>query len=434
MILRSLSLSNFHRFERYSIHFDDRLTVLVGDNGSGKSSILRAASIALSAFLSSFDGVRSESIRPQDARLVTYDQGGIIDRQAQFPVEIVATGAVNGDTITWKRGLNSAKGKTTRVDAKEMISLGNAYSLRLQSGDSDLVLPLVAYYGTGRLWAKKQVKSDDVREMGRVEGYRDSLDTEINDRALLSWFKKMTVQELQQARRSDSPRMFATLSAVRQAIASCFSLVSGYKNVTVDYNFDINDLDVIYCDGSGETQSLPLGYFSDGYRTTLSMVADIAYRMALLNPGLGHEVIADTPGIVLIDEVDLHLHPKWQARVLGDLQSIFPQVQFIVTTHAPLVISSVRAKHIRMLETGHPEATVPQAEVYGGNLNRLVTTVMGSEDRPKDVQQLFDAFYQSLDDGDFAHAKGLLDELTACMGDNEPDVIAAQTAYALEAE
>ena len=434
MILRSLTLSNFHRFERYSIDFDDRMTVLVGDNGSGKSSILRAASIALSVFLSSFNGTHSENIGSQDARLVAYEQGGMIDRQAQYPVEIAATGVVDDDMITWKRGLNSPKGKTTRVDAKEMTSLGKRYSQRLQSGDSELVLPLVAFYGTGRLWAKKQTKSDTVREIGRTEGYRDSLDAEINDRALLLWFKKMTMQELQHARRSDSSPVSATLSAVRQAIADCFSLISGYKSVIVDYNFDTNDLDVIYRGESGEVYSLPLGYFSDGYRTTLSMVADIAYRMALLNPGLGSGVIESTPGVVLIDEVDLHLHPKWQARVLGDLQSIFPQVQFIVTTHAPLVISSVRAEHIRMLEIGLSEATRPRAEVYGGNLNRLVTTVMGSEDRPEDVQRLFDAFYRSLDKGCFARAKELLEQLITSLGDEEPDVIAAQTAYALEAE
>lgn len=434
MILRSLTLSNFHRFERYSIDFDDHLTVLVGDNGSGKSSILRAASIALSAFLSSFEDASSIEIKQRDARLVTYGQDGVIDRQAQYPVGIEATGVVGDRAVMWKRSLNSAKGKTTRADAREMAEQGREYAQRLQSGDPDLVLPLVAFYGTGRLWASKQVINDDVRAFGRTEGYRGSLDVGTDDKALLAWFKKATLQELQSARRSDLSYSLPTLTAVREAISSCFSRISGHEGVTVDYDFDTNDLDIIYRDGRDEMQSLPRSYFSDGYKTTLSMVADIAYRMALLNPGLGSEVIAGTPGVVLVDEVDLHLHPKWQARVLGDLQSIFPKVQFIVTTHAPLVISSVRAKHIRMLETGQPEAISPQVEVYGGNLNRLVTTVMGSEDRPKDIQQLFDAFYQSLDEGDFVQAKGRLDKLTACMGNNEPDVIAAQTAYALEAE
>ena len=103
MILRSLSLSNFHRFEHFEIGFDDHLTVLVGDNGSGKSSILRAASIALSTFLSSFEGATSLSITPQDARLVTYERDGAIDRRAQNPVEIEADGVVCGSETRWKR-------------------------------------------------------------------------------------------------------------------------------------------------------------------------------------------------------------------------------------------------------------------------------------------------------------------------------------------
>ena len=81
---------------------------------------------------------------------------------------------------------------------------------------------------------------------------------------------------------------------------------------------------------------------SDGYKNTLSMVADIAYRMAVLNPWLLDRVLTETTGIVLIDEIDLHLHPQWQQRIIGDLRTIFPKVQFIVSTHAPLVINSVK--------------------------------------------------------------------------------------------
>lgn len=434
MILRSLTLSNFHRFEQFSIDFDDRLTVLVGDNGSGKSSILRAAGIALSTFLMSFEDVSAIEIKQRDARLVTYSHGEAIDRKPQFPVAIEATGIVDDSEITWTRALNSAKGKTTRIGAKKVISQSKAYSQRLQAGDIDLVLPLIAFYGTGRLWANRQVGINDIREIGRTEGYRGSLDVGTNDKALLEWFMKASMQEFKIARRSDLSYKSATLSAVRQAIASCFSFISGNNDVTVEYNPDINDLDIVYRDEFGEIQSLPRSYFSDGYKTTLSMVADIAYRMAVLNPGLGDKVIAETPGVVLIDEVDLHLHPKWQARVLADLQSIFPRIQYIVTTHAPLVISSVRAKHIRKLMADQPEAGMPHEEVYAGSLNRLVTTIMESNARPKDANKLFDEFYQCLDEGRFAQAKKLLDELTSCMGNNEPDVITAQTAYALEAE
>ncbi|MDM8163016.1 AAA family ATPase [Collinsella intestinalis] len=433
MILRSLSLTNFHRFERFNISFDDRLTVLVGDNGSGKSSILRAASIALSTFLSSFEGTGSLSISPQDARLVTYERDGVMDRQAQYPVDIEATGIIGGDTITWKRSLNSSKGKTTRVDARQMIAAGEELSRRLQDGDFDLVLPLVAYYGTGRLWAKKQ-QNVDTREPNRAEGYRDALDGEVNDRALLAWFKRMTIEEYQRARHLGGDFRLPALSAVREAIASCFALITGRTDVEVDYDLSVNDFIVLYRKEGGTAESLPMGYLSDGYRTTMSMVADIAYRMAMLNPGLGSEVVTQTPGVVLIDEVDLHLHPRWQSRVLGDLQALFPRVQFIVTTHAPLVISSVRAQNIRLLESDTSESYVPSSEVYGGDPGRLLVTVMGAEERPKDVQKLFDGFYVELDKRNYERAESLLNQLVDRMGNNDPDIVSAQTAYALEVE
>ena len=89
---------------------------------------------------------------------------------------------------------------------------------------------------------------------------------------------------------------------------------------------------------------------SDGFRSILSMVADLAYRMVRLNPFLGRRAILDTPGIVLIDEIDMHLHPSWQQTVLLDLQKAFPKVQFIVTTHSPQVLGSVPPDSIRVLE------------------------------------------------------------------------------------
>ena len=102
---------------------------------------------------------------------------------------------------------------------------------------------------------------------------------------------------------------------------------------------------------------------SDGYKNTLSMIGDIAYRMAVLNPILGEQVLEKTPGIVLIDEIDLHLHPQWQQTILSDLHAIFPKVQFIVSSHAPAVINSVLREQIRILDYG--AIYMPAAQTYG---------------------------------------------------------------------
>ncbi len=136
------------------------------------------------------------------------------------------------------------------------------------------------------------------------------------------------------------------------------------------------------------------------------------------------------PGIVLIDEVDLHLHPKWQARILGDLRSAFPAVQFIVTTHAPIVISSVEASCLRILT---PDGVVSQGtETYGGNIARVLKTVMGVDERPSDVREHIDAFYKELDAGEYEAAEARLGSLVGLVGPGDTEVVAAQTALFLE--
>ena len=111
-------------------------------------------------------------------------------------------------------------------------------------------------------------------------------------------------------------------------------------------------------------------HLSDGYKNTLSMIADIAYRMAVLNPWLLEKVLKETLGIVLIDEIDLHLHTKWQQRIITDLRSIFPKVQFIVSTHAPIVISSVKKDNLLILQD--LQADNPIIETYGKDANTIL--------------------------------------------------------------
>ena len=132
-----------------------------------------------------------------------------------------------------------------------------------------------------------------------------------------------------------------------------FASITGFSDVNVQFNLDTGDIDVNYYDQNNEHVRIPLSLLSDGYKCTISLIADIAYRMAILNPQLLDKVLTETEGIVLIDEVDLHLHPTWQKRILKDLLDIFPRVQFIVSTHAPEVINSVRSDSVVILKDNY---------------------------------------------------------------------------------
>lgn len=190
----------------------------------------------------------------------------------------------------------------------------------------------------------REKKNDTFEKNNRSNGYIDSLDGAANDKLMMKWFQKMTIQELQ--RKQEIPEF----TAVRTAMEQVFASITGFSDVNVQFNLDTGDIDVIYYDQNNEHVRIPLSLLSDGYKCTISLIADIAYRMAILNPQLLDKVLTETEGIVLIDEVDLHLHPTWQKRILKDLLDIFPRVQFIVSTHAPEVINSVRSDSVVILK------------------------------------------------------------------------------------
>lgn len=437
MRLKKLTLSNYRKFTSYEVAFDDQVTVLVGGNGSGKSSLLDAASVALGSFLVKMDGVCGISLHPSDAHLNYYVQGSVIDSQPQYPVTVSAEGIVRGEQVSWARSLNSDIGKTTTGDARELTSLSLQYLMDVREGRTQPPLPIIAYYGTGRLWLQKREKAragKSLVKFNRLDGYVDCLDSASNTKFMLAWFQKMTLQEFTSGERSPE------LVAVRGAIEKCLNLILGGSRADdskgilspdsrVSFNPDTHDLDVTYADSAGERRSDALQSMSDGYRSTLSMVADIAYRMALLNPAL-LDAVLETPGVVLIDEVDLHLHPLWQARILGDLRSIFPNVQFIVSTHAPMVISSVPSRNIRVLGEGRAEE--PPCESFGLGANDVLTGIMGSSDRQPRVDALFDRFSDQLAQGDYDASERTLSELEALVGSSNPDLVAARSELFFE--
>lgn len=430
--LDRLELRNFRQFELFSIDFDERLTVLVGNNGSGKSSVLDAASIALDCLCFYLTYRHQSLINQSDARVQLFDLGDTVDAQPQYPVAVTSHGCVGEDAagLEWTASRNSPDGDMSYSGAQKLMNAADICRQRVQDGDQSLVLPLMAYYGTGRLWGSVTHGAQRRKTFTRLDGYANALGAVIDENQLLTWFFKMTAQDFQRTQSLRIREESAQFAAVRGAVEQCFKAITDSEQVHVTYSFDADDLEIEYIDKAGVDQRLTLSQLSDGYRAVLGMVADIAYRMALLNPMLGKDVLT-TPGVVLIDEVDLHLHPLWQARVLGDLLHIFPEVQFIVTTHAPVVISSVRSRHIRVLDNGG-EARHLGTEIYGSDAGRALIQVLGAPERPVEVQAQFDEFYKVLDEGDYKQAEQLLDAIKELVGADDTGYVSASTAFVLE--
>lgn len=427
--VKKVTLENYRCFEKIEVGFHDRLTVIVGGNGSGKTAILEGAAVSLGTFFTGLDALSGVSIHKNDAHLKAYRMGESEDIQAQYPVKISAEGMLGQNEIKWIRSLNREGGTTTTKEAKPMLDIAKDYQTRLRAGDGSLVLPLIAYYGTGRLWDyHREKKSDTFKKNTKTNGYIDSLDGTANIKLMMNWFRKKTVQLAQKS--AVGFNTFLALETVYGAMRICFERVTGYKDVKFLYNLDTNEIDCYYTGDDGLPMNIPLPQMSDGYKNTISLIADIAYRMAVLNPQLGTNILQDTDGVVLIDEIDLHLHPAWQHRILSDLQAIFPKVQFIVTTHAPAVISSAKSENLVILK--NYEVLDAAAEIYGNDINSILKSIMGVSDRNPVIAELFEKFYSLLNDGQYDGAEKVLDEIDEQRDYHDKEVAANRVKLKLE--
>lgn len=429
MFLKHLTLRNYRCFESFEIDFDNELTVIVGNNGAGKTAIMESAAVALGTIFIAMDGLSGRNISSLDARMKAFQVGSGDDIQKQYPVEITASANILEAAFQWRRTLNSSEGKTTIGDAKEVRNLGYEFQTRLRAGDTNLILPIVAYYGTNRLWDyHREKKSDVFRNNTRTNGYIDCLSGTTNLKLMLNWFRKITVQKYQRQEKGLSP--IPEHIAVYRAVELCFSEMTGSQDVSVYYNVDTNELHVEYTDKNGFHLDEPFGILSDGYKSTISLVADIAYRMAILNPQLLEDVLTKTDGVIMIDEVDLHLHPQWQQKVLAVLRKIFPQVQFIVTTHAPAVINSVKSQNLRILKDY--QVVSVSSEVYGKDVGSVLKEIMDVSDRPVYVDEKFELFNRFLNEKNFEQAEQVLDELDEIRNYHDPELAKCRVKLKLE--
>ena len=433
MKLKNIRISNYRCFKEAKIDFDDHITLIVGKNGAGKTAILDVVAVSVSTFLLGIDGGVSRSVLKDDARYEFHDLNGTIDPQHQFPVSIESIGdCLNQQNVKWIRSLNSESGKTTVKDAGELTGLAKKAQNQIMTGDKSLVLPLISYYGTRRLYAQKKEKRNlkSLTEFKRQVGYMDCMAAESNEKLMLNWFQMQTLKSLQEQQKTGILDRPLLLETVEKAICRSFERISGARNASLIFDLDTHRLVLEFETADGNVQKFAMDEMSDGYKNTLSMIGDMAYRMAVLNPTLGDHVLEKTPGVVLIDEIDLHLHPQWQQTILSDLNVIFPEVQFIVSSHAPAVINSVPREQIRILD--HGEIYMPAAQTYGRDANSILREVMKVSERPADIKHRMDLFYAYMDEKNYKEADKVLTEMEAIVGTTDPDIVAARTSLDLE--
>jgi predicted ATP-binding protein involved in virulence len=245
----------------------------------------------------------------------------------------------------WKRYRKEGNNRTlvngnVKFKSRGDNSYSDEYKLNLSTIGSNIfnfiekgnqfTLPVIAFYECDRLWTSKgEVKIEDSakKQYSRFDPYLDCFHTGTDDKELSEWLFKQEMISLQ--KKEKTAISGAIESAVKMALEGC----SGFAFV-----FYESRVIVKFTDG----RKIPFEHLSDGQRTIVGLVCDIARRATILNPHLNNNICSTAIGIVLIDELDLHLHPSWQRTVIENLRKVFPKIQFICTTHSGFLIQSLR--------------------------------------------------------------------------------------------
>lgn len=397
MRIDRLTLRNYRCFDALAIDFDPEMTVLIAPNGAGKTTVLDAVRVALWPLVKGFDLGSSQSgkgatIQPDDVRRLQMGDGNM---EPQLPCKITVEGAYGkpDDLIgvqSWSLMRESMQPRSNTLAAAETRQLthhGKLLDAFCRSG-AEVTLPLIAYLGTSRLWYEARYTSQvadttlDSNEYSRTSGYLNCLAYSSSFKAFAAWYSwlfrsyresQLIALEREQPLDADGLRLQTCVRAIQQAIDTLIKPVTGWERL--EYSQRHQQQLIMYHPQHGV---MPVEQLSDGLRNAIAMVADLAFRACKLNPHLGANAVLQTPGIALIDEVDMFLHPSWQQQIIGALRQAFPALQFIVTTHSPQVVSTLPKRNICVLDQdpeGHYRARQPEfsplAHESGDALTRL---------------------------------------------------------------
>lgn len=388
-LLRHISATGYRCFESIEIEFDPFLTVIAAENAGGKTAILELAAAALWPLVSAFQK-SSGNLQKSDLRLVP----NLAGKREPWPDGILISADLKMDAsfretkdVTWVRRLKAGASARAVLEDTGFI---DAFAKQVRTdligkGWGEFALPVISYYGTGRLWKALKVTESRKGSGSQTEGYRDCLDSGSGYKLFLEWFRKMAygvAQRRQELEANENPYAQADpegwLDFVSSQIGKTLEAKVGVRGVRYDIVSETLLADL------GEQGWLEVDQLSDGVRSMLALVGDISYRIAQLNAHLPAIAMRNVPGIVLIDEVDLHLHPTWQQTVLGSLRAAFPYIQWIVTTHSPQVLSTVPKQQIRILEWDGAKAIAksPSRQTEGIESSRILAQVMETDPIP----------------------------------------------------
>lgn len=357
MIINSIKLRNFRCFEKAEFHFHEKLTVIVGNNTSGKTTILQGLQVALGAYLNSlktlppdaayrhnlvsrdvfrrFDESTKDFVRNEEnTRIDAFGKVGV----THYDESLLPT--ITKEDISWWRELRGNSTTHSKECAGQLMTAVSEMERSRRLGVKPAILPLVLSFGAKRIDNQYRAAVKRIEKESRIsKAYKSALRETADFQSAFDWLYRYD-NNLKKGLEFEGTKT-AFINALTSAIPALSDIYVDTKN---------NELNALVSVTGRNPEYQSYEYMSDGFKSIICIVAEIAHRCIELNGFLKEEAINMTPGIVMIDELDLYLHPNWQKHILYDLTMAFPNIQFIVTSHSPFIIQSVKSENLITLD------------------------------------------------------------------------------------
>lgn len=438
--MKRIKLENFRCYADQTIEFKPGVNLLVGDNGSGKTSIIKACRYVLSSFFAGFSDENTvwESFKNDDFRVESYS--GEIRPSKSITISFANKKLFRGSQINFPSNMGALSKKVWREGADEQyltktskknsrIPISGIRIFKQQSSEllktyfNDdkrfLPLPLFAYFPA------KDYENNNANDKKRFKnyyhipsfGYYECLGSSNNFK---NWVNRLIILEEGQKNTQD-------INIVKSAIESALGLDGCNIINRIDIRKNQGVVYFILTDG----REIAAENLSDGYRRVVNIVLDLAFRCVHLNRGIyGEDTCKKTKGTVLIDEIDLHLHPTLQSTILKGLRNAFPNLQFIVTSHAPMVMSSVESNDENVVYkldySDNDGYSVNEVVTYGMDLSTISEIVLDQPPRNTEIENKLNLLFDLIDDNKKEKARELLKSMREGAEQNIPELVEAE--------
>ena len=437
MRINKIDIVNFKGFQREMREFKSNLTVVIGNNTAGKTTLLKALQIGLGAYLQclsklpstvqyrrnfsihdrfmAFDSTEKDYVPNGERTRITIDADfyvtdSIENNEPQFtPI-----------SISWSREFTGSTTTHSRSCAGELMTMVSDMEAKRYEHHDGAIYPLVLSFGAKRTSDAQMKITRKIKERAsRIEkAYKFALHDKVDFDGAMEWLARYDKNV------RDGKEFEGTREAFFEALQTAIPALS-------EIDFDHGEIEAVVSVTGHIPSRHHFSYMSDGLQSMINIVAEIAHRCIELNGCLGRNSVKKTPGVVMIDEIDLYLHPHWQKHVLQDLAQAFPMIQFIVSTHSPFIVQSLQKNQLISFD----ENVMIEGEPYRESLEDITADRMGLEQnirskRFQEMQEIAKNYFKSIQNGE--EDKKLLEklrEIEATFSDNPAYLALLQSEY-----